>query len=194
MNNENNIIFKEVRNNLIYVITKTLESIKNKEFLKLEIISNYTIHTSTTFQQEDSIEISIIIYSLFKLYNRYLLSQKTKFFNLINDILPLLKENLKHLEKNNIYKYRYNTHRIIEILKKYDKNISNYIQDILLKAKIKKGSKLYEHGLSLGKISDFLGITEWELQNYIGKIKTNNEKVKKEEIKSRLNYAREIFK
>jgi len=42
------------------------------------------------------------------------------------------------------------------------------IQEVLRKASINKASKIYEHGLSLAKTSKLLGITQWELSEYVG--------------------------
>ena len=36
------------------------------------------------------------------------------------------------------------------------------------KASINKASRIYEHGISLGKTAQLLGITQWELTEYTG--------------------------
>ena len=47
-------------------------------------------------------------------------------------------------------------------------NLKPYIEEVLRKASINKASKIYEHGLSMGKTAKLLGISEWELAEYTG--------------------------
>ena len=47
-------------------------------------------------------------------------------------------------------------------------SLKNYIQDVLKKAAINKGSRIYEHGVSMGQTAKLLGITPWELAEYSG--------------------------
>ena len=36
------------------------------------------------------------------------------------------------------------------------------------KASVNKASKIYEHGISMGRTAKMLGITQWELSEYTG--------------------------
>ena len=63
-----------------------------------------------------------------------------------------------------------------QILKKTKNEITNlsislkpYIHEVLRKASINKASKIHEHGISLGQTANLLGITQWELSEYVGR-------------------------
>ena len=43
-----------------------------------------------------------------------------------------------------------------------------YVQDVFAKASINKASKIYEHGISMGKTASLLGVSQYELANYAG--------------------------
>ena len=75
-----------------------------------------------------------------------------------------------------------------------DKKLTWYISAVLERAKIVKGSKLYEHGLSVGKAAALLGISQYELMSYIGKTKIID--IYAEEVvpvAKRLAYAKKLF-
>ena len=59
-------------------------------------------------------------------------------------------------------------------------------------ARIKKGSKMHQHGISMARTAELLGITQWELQDYIGK--QQEWKIKEMPVLKRLKIAREMFK
>ena len=40
---------------------------------------------------------------------------------------------------------------------------------MLNKARINKASRLYEHGISIGRTAELLGVTRFELMDYVGK-------------------------
>ena len=44
----------------------------------------------------------------------------------------------------------------------------NYIKDVFRKAEINKASRIYEHGISMQKTAELLGISIFELAEYAG--------------------------
>ena len=60
---------------------------------------------------------------------------------------------------------------ILKHIGRIDDKLKLYIDDVLDKAKIVKGSTLYEHGVSIGRAAELLGISQWELMSYVGKTK-----------------------
>jgi len=80
------------------------------------------------------------------------------------------------------------------MINKLDLKLKEYIQDVLLKAKISKGSRLYEHGLSMERTAFLLGITQYELMDYIGKTHIADVRMKVlMHPKDRMKIARELF-
>jgi len=58
---------------------------------------------------------------------------------------------------------------MLELISKSDIKLKMYIEEVIRQAEIKKGTKLYDHGISLGQAANVLGISQWELMNYVGK-------------------------
>ena len=79
------------------------------------------------------------------------------------------------------------------MISKEDNKLQKYIRRVVNDAQIKKGFKIYEHGISLGKTAELLGISQWELMKYIGGVKLSDTVKDKIQLQHRLNYARELF-
>ena len=68
------------------------------------------------------------------------------------------------------------------------------IQDVFRKASVNKASRIYEHGISMGKTAKLLGITMWELADYAGKTGISDVSESKTlDVKSRIKLAMEMF-
>jgi len=80
-------------------------------------------------------------------------------------------------------------------LEKIDKKLKVHIQDVFRKARINKASRLYEHGLSVGRTAELLGINKFEVMDYIGKtyIADVKENITIDSIE-RLKFSRSLFR
>ena len=62
------------------------------------------------------------------------------------------------------------------------------------KAKINKASRLYEHGISMEKTAKLLGISQWELAEYVGPMGASEyPQTQTLDIKKRVKKAMEFF-
>ena len=70
----------------------------------------------------------------------------------------------------------------------------NFVK-VINKAKINKGSRIYEHGISIGRTSDLMGISQWELMSYVGKtnIEDIGETQKVTSVRKRIAIAKQLF-
>jgi len=158
----------EEKEHIIKVLKETILALGNNDSSKLQQLSNKTIHSASINQHTDSITIAIIIYTLSKIVSRkpnLKINNWNLFIKKLNASLYLA---IKYLEENDTK--RFNEY-IEETRKKIDNlsiNLKPYIKEVLRKASINKASKLYEHGLSRSQTAKLLGITEWELSEYIG--------------------------
>jgi len=82
---------------------------------------------------------------------------------------------------------------LIKALAKHDARFEMFIEDVIEQANVKKGSKLYEHGISIGRAAEILGISEWELMEYIGKTTIADFKKEKIDILERMEFAGSLF-
>jgi len=80
------------------------------------------------------------------------------------------------------------------LIGKLEKKFGMYITEVLKQARIKKGGRVYEHGISIGRASQLMGISSWELRSYVGGTKLSDIRVvDSKKMKQRLMDVRRIF-
>jgi len=181
-----------IKKDILSILSSTIEILKVKEekdIVEMKELSNHTIHNASIFQDEDSISVAILIYSLSKIIER-----KQGELNYTN-ITNMLKAAYNSLDKNDADDYRKRIKKLFNFISTVDTKLKLYIEEVINQALIKKGSKLYEHGISLARAAEVLGVSQWELMFYIGKTKISDAyEAELVSLKSRLNYARSLFK
>lgn len=175
-----------VKEDIKQVLKKVLTALQQNIPEELSELSNHTIHDASIFQDEDSILFAISIYALYKTILRCKEAECT-----YNQFLEPIEQAYKALLVNDILRYRDYIQKVISEIKKSDKKISQYIEEVIDKARIKKGSKIHEHGISIARTAEMIGISQWELANYIGKTSIG-ESVGKT-INERIAFARKLF-
>src|SRR3989344_4247423 len=150
-------MIQRIKDNILRILKQTIKAIHKQDIKQLKDLSNNTVHDSTVFQDEHSIEIAVLIYSLSKIFERSKY-QQYKDWNIFQ------KTTLHNLKKA----YQ-NIRNIFSITSKLETNLKKYIKEILEKGKIVKGSRVYEHGISAGRTAKLLNISEWDLLDYTGK-------------------------
>ena len=96
------------------------------------------------------------------------------------------------LKKDDIKNFRKEVASIRNLIQRLSGKLKDYINDVFRKAEINKASRIYEHGISLGKTAQLLGVTQWELVDYMGQKKTD-EKYSVTDIRKRAQSAVEFF-
>ena len=156
---------------IIQVLEEARKSIKSEDVSKLNELSNQTIHTVSTHQDTGNITMAVIVYALSKLIERKD-SLKIKNWNMfIKKIDSQFALAIKALKDNKPEKYEEYMEMTRKSITSTSLNIKHSIQDVLRKASINKASKIYEHGISLGRTAQILGVTVWELSEYTGQTK-----------------------
>lgn len=183
---------KEVQN-LIDILEKSYKAIIDKDVKTIRELSNHTIHSSTINQDFFSISTAVILYSFSKIFERNYNEYKgwNEFYN---NTKFFFKKSIQALRKNNFDEYKKDIKEILYSINKLDKKLKNYISDVIESAKISKASRMYEHGISIGRTVELLGINEWELMDYVGKTGiSETELTKSKNVADRLKYTREMF-
>ncbi|MBT4824902.1 hypothetical protein HN695_01480 [Candidatus Woesearchaeota archaeon] len=176
---------EKVRKDIIAVLKAVIVSLEKKDVLSLREISNKIIHSASIFQDEYSISTAVIVFALSKIIQRE---------NLIDvRITTLLQKATHHLQKYQLNKYSNDMKKLINRISKSDSKLDLYIQHVMDEAHVKKASKIYEHGISLGQTAQILGISQWELMRYIGHTKIPESIIEKVSVRSRLKYIDELF-
>lgn len=180
-----------VKKDIISTLARTIEVLlvkEEKDIVEMKDLSNSTIHNASIFQDEDSVSIAILIYSLSKMIERKQGELDYK------ALLKLFNSAHSYIVKEDFSGYRKEVHKIFDFISSIDSKLKLYIEEVINQAQIKKGSKLYDHGISMERAASVLGISEWELMRYIGK--TNMPDIALEgpvDVKTRLNFTRSLF-
>ncbi|MEM2932855.1 MAG: hypothetical protein QW622_01430 [Candidatus Pacearchaeota archaeon] len=142
--------------------------LKEGNALKIKELSNLTIHSASIYQDTESISIAVIIYALAKIierpkYREY--KEWPEFYETIKKDVEICYQALK---EKNLEMFRTSLNNITTSVNKLSGHLRDYVIQVFRKARINKGSRIYEHGISFGKTAEILGITQWELAEYIG--------------------------
>lgn len=177
-----------VREDILAVLDRVISIVMAKEerdIIQLKELSNHTIHNASIFQDEDSVTLAVVVYSLSKILERG------------GELGPRVKGGLgmakEELESNSPEEYKKTMRGLLEEISRADGRLGLFIEEVVKQAAIKKGGKLYEHGISLAQAAEVLNISHWELMSYVGKTKITDLAVYGKNIKARLGFARSLF-
>lgn len=184
---------KVTKKNVIDVLKKSLLSVRKRDVSVLKMLSNRLIHIASVNQDEDSVAIAIVLYSLYKIYSRsdYFEMKSWSVFN--RKTLDFLRVAREMLLKGDFVRYRNVVNDYLRSADKLDSRLKRYVSDVINDAKISKGSRLYEHGISAGRTSEVLGISKFDLMGYVGGTGIADVSIGKN-VMERLNRARGLFR
>lgn len=181
------------KENVLRILEESLEAIRNNDNVKLKELSDQTIHTASITQDPENIIIAVIVYSISKILERPNYRNQKGWINFYNAIIMGFENSIDALRDGD------DAHlsRHIEDLRKrihgLSGNLKKYIQDVFNKASINKASKIYEHGISLEKTANLLGVTLWELSEYTGQKNYEQGESRTLSAKERIKLAMEMF-
>jgi hypothetical protein len=174
-----------VKKDILNVLNEAVEIVKTGELFRLRELSDHVIHNASVFQDKDSITVAVSVHALSKLY-RY--AKDVDRF-----VLPHLENAVKYLGEGNENNYQNEMKLIIKDIGQKDEKTKFYIQEVFEMAQIKKASKMFEHGISMGQVADALGISIWDLMEYVGKTTIVDQFGYKTNMSKKLQLARGLF-
>ena len=180
----------QIKKDIISVLTELagiLRERKNTDTAKIKSLSNNVVHNASVFQDEDSISVAILIYSLSKIIER---KENDLDFN---KAIAMINSALSNLKNNNENGFRKSIGGIFNFIRTIDRSLKMYINEVINQAQIKKGCKLCEHGISVARASEVLGISRWELMHYLGKTTVHDRFSGQLGAPNRLKFARSLF-
>ena len=179
-----------IKKDILTVLTELIEILKEKgdsDISQIKELSNHVIHNASVFQDEDSISVAVLIYSLSKIIER---KQRDLDYNKVLSMLNLCISNLKNNDED---AFRKSIKNIFNFIRTTDEKLKIYIHEVINQAQIKKGCKLCEHGISIARASEVLGISQWELMHYVGKTTMTDQFSEPVNASKRLKMARGLF-
>jgi hypothetical protein len=184
----------EEREHLVSILEQTKEGLKNKNAYSLSGLSNQTIHHASLHQDEGCITLAVLIYTLSKIIERKDYEKIPSWEKFNRKFIGYVDLTVMAINSNNDEKYIKYLEMLRKLITGMSVNIKPYVQEVLRKASINKASKIYEHGISMGRTAKMLGITQWELTEYTGqKGSSDNEYNQSLNIKKRAQMALEFF-
>lgn len=180
-------MIEEVRQDILTILLDAFNCIKTqgpRVSLELKELSNRTIHDASIYQDNDSISVAVLIYALSKILAR----SKT----LEGSAVKWLEEAFKALEAGKVEQYRARVKKLFDWVKSQDSQFSRYITEVVTQAKLKKGGKLFDHGVSIAQAGEILNVSQWDLVGYMGHTKYEEETIGN--VRERLAFARQLFK
>jgi hypothetical protein len=184
----------DLKNQSLIILKETLKAIQNQEPEKINSLSNNTIHTASTAQDKESITIAILIYALSKIYEREYSTRLTGWGDFDLYLKKELKTAIRNLDQEKYTSYENTLQRIFKNIKKLDWKLKVYIKSVMEKARINKASRIHEHGISLGRTAELLGVSKYELMGYIGKtFMSESVEFQTKPIKERIETARRLL-
>ena len=181
---------QKIREDALKIVERVIEILQlkdDKDILELKDLSDHTIHNASIFQDECSVSLAVLVYALSKIMDKY--PQDSPEYKEILNLFILEK---KHLNNDDEQSFHEAIKKLLSIISKVDSKIDMYVQEVINHAQIKKGSRLCEHGVSCAQSADVLGISQWDLMDYLGKTKIV-EYAPGIDIKNRIKFARRLF-
>lgn len=180
---------------IIEVLTRARYALEQEDTKQLRELSDKTIHSASVYQHTDYILVATIIYTLSKIIERkdkINIKNWNQFIKEISNLLSLATISIQKGKHSQFIKFLSKTKYYIE---NSSNDIKPFIEELLRKASINKASKVYEHGISLAKTTKLLGVTPWELSEYIGEKENPQIKLNKTvDAKTRVQITMDFFR
>ena len=154
-------IKKEILHDISKAIT-ILQVREAKDLRELKELSDHAIEDVAVEKDLDLISITVLIYSIYKVLESL---PDVDYSNIIDQ----LQEAADVLQRGNLGAYNKSIKQLYDIIRKSDAKVKVHFQDVMDAARIKKGTTLLEHGLSMGQAAGLMGLSNWDLQEYASK-------------------------
>ena len=153
-----------------------------------------TIHSSSIDQDPGNVAVAVVVYSLSKIIERKDYQKYPQWKKFYQTNLDLIDKTISALRKSNDAEARKYLVSMRKSIGKLSGKLKTYIQDVFRQAEINKASRIYEHGISMEKTASLLGLTMFDLAEYVGKTGISDVPLAKTQgVKQRINVAMEMF-
>jgi len=179
-----------IRKDIISVLKEAIPLLEKEDFAGLIEVSNHTTHNASIYQDEYSIQIAVVVYSLSKILER----TKIEGFKISINVEKTLQKALDLITKNDVQNYSNEIKKIFNQISEKDEKLPLYIKSVIDKAHIVKGSRIYSHGPSVARTAEVLGVSQWELMSFIGKTRISDEEGEITNVEKRVEFTKKLFR
>jgi hypothetical protein len=180
--------------NILRILNETKRAFQNNNSSQLKHLSNQTINTASLTQDADNIAAAVIVYSLSKIIERQDYKTLPGWNNFYKKIILFLDDSIGDIKNRDYDGFRDNIKKMRSSIESLSGKLKRYIKDVFRNSEINKASRIHEHGISMEQTANLLGITMYELADYVGR--TGISDVPENQtmsIKSRIKLVEEIF-
>lgn len=156
------------KENILDILLKAKQAIKEENVVLMRELSDRTLHSASIYGDTDNIAVAVIIYMLSKVIERKKYHEYKEWPVFFQTCMNGLSIAITSLKRNDIKKFCSSLKEIRKRVSKISGNLRHYIKDVFRKAEINKASRIYEHGISMQKTAELLGISIFELAEYAG--------------------------
>lgn len=180
--------------NILRILKATKVALGKGDSAKLKDLSNQTINTASLTQDLDNVSVAVIVYSLSKIIERADYRNLNGWEKFYGVIVNSLDQSISDLQNGDFEKFRKDFGMIRKTIGKLSGKLRSYIQDVFRRAEINKASRIHEHGISLEQTANLLGITQYELADYVGQTDVSDSKENKTfDVQERVKLALEVL-
>ena len=184
----------EERGNILKIFQETKEAVLKGNAAKIRSLSNQTTNTAALTHDPDNIAAAVVVYALSKIIEREDYKTLPGWNEFYKVYISSIDKIIDSIKRKDDVAYRKNIQLIRNALGRVSGKLKDYIQDVFRSASINKASRIYEHGISMEKTANLLGVTMFELAEYVGKGgHADVPEAKTVDVKSRIKLAMEMF-
>jgi hypothetical protein len=166
-------------------IDELLKYFRKEDSMGLRSLSDEAIEKATFVQEKRLVNISLIAYSLSKLTSKTHILKAEQWSEFKTHIMDDLA-GAKPLESV--------LGEMVSDIAAFDKDLGNYVTDVMEKARIKLASTAYAMGLSMSQAADLCGCDRTELLRYVGATKIHDRSfTQSRSVMDRYGFAKEIL-
>ncbi len=174
-----------VRQDILEVLKHGIEALREGDAFRVKELSNNVIHNASIFQDEDSLGIAVLMYALSKTMEKGRLDT--------GEMAQLLSKAKSALDTFNFDGHRLAVKLALKKISEADARLRIFVSSVIDQAQLKKAGKICMHGVSVARTANILGISRWELMQYLGRTTFNEEAVETVNVQDRLALARKVF-
>jgi transcriptional regulator of aromatic amino acid metabolism len=153
---------------VIQVLKDSQQALINNDAYRLQQLSDQTIHSASIYQHTDFITIAVLMYSLNKIVLRKNKLRVQKWPQFVKKFNNELEKAITSLAQNDSDESARHIEHAKDLLTDLSPAIKQDVQEVIRRASVNKATRIYEHGISLQKTAKLLGVSQWELADYIG--------------------------
>lgn len=178
---------QEIKSNILFVLRSLKDMLSSNKLIiaDLKKLSNRLMNDITLFHDKDCISLSVLVYALYKIFSKNSDFDRANLKRYISSAISSI---------DNDAEFRANMRALFDHLKKFDTNLDSTIIQTIKHAQVKRGLKMYEDGLTIGQAAEIMGVSKWEIMEYLGPTNiVDKDPTLRVDSRERLQFARSLF-